>query len=93
MNQNFQQISGYLEYITGNLIHIIDSTNNINISDNEYNELEKQANIIGESLNNIYNIIQQKSLIKPIDYQTIDQLIQERKPIIVRDNKINTILN
>ena len=93
MNQNFQQISGYLEYITGNLIHIIDSTNNINISDNEYNELEKQANIIGESLNNIYNIIQQKNLIKPINYQTIDQLIQERKPIIVRDNKINTILN
>ena len=93
MNQNFQQISGYLEYITGNLIHIIDSTNNINISDNEYNELEKQANIIGESLNNIYNIIQQKNLIKPLNYQTTHQLTQERKPIIVRDNKINTILN
>lgn len=77
MNQNFQQISSYLEYITGNLIHIIDSTNNINISDNEYNELEKQANIIGESLNNIYNIIQQKNLIKPINYQTTHQLIDE----------------
>jgi regulator of sigma D len=92
MNDNFQQISSYLEYLTGNLIHIIDSTNNINISDNEYNEIEKQANRIGESIDNIYNIIQQKSLIKPINFQTANQLTQERKTQIIRDNKINTIL-
>ena len=92
MNDNFQQISSYLEYLTGNIIHIIDSTNNINISDNEYNEIEKQANRIGESIDNIYNIIQQKSLIKPINYQTANQLTQERKNQIIRDNKINTIL-
>jgi len=92
MNQNSKEISSYLEYLTGNLIHIIDNADNINISDNEYNELEKQANIIGESIDNIYNIIKQKSLIKPINFQTANQLTQERKPIIVRDNKINTIL-
>ena len=92
MNDNFQQISSYLEYLIGNLIHIIDSTNNINISDNEYNEIEKQANRIGESIDNIYNIIQQKSLIKPINFQTANQLTQERKNQIIRDNKINTIL-
>jgi regulator of sigma D len=92
MNQNFQQISTYLEYLTGNLIHIIDRLD-INISDNEYNELEKQANKIGESLDNIYNILQQKHLIKPIDYQKAQQLTQERKTTLLRDIKINTILN
>jgi regulator of sigma D len=92
MNDNSQQIYNYIECLTGNLIHIIDSTNNINISDNEYNEIEKQANRIGESIDNIYNIIQQKSLIKPINFQTANQLTQERKNQIIRDNKINTIL-
>ena len=92
MNDNSQQLQNYLEYLTGNIIHTIDSINNINISDNEYNELSKEVNMIGESLNNIYKILQQKGLMKPIDYQTANQLTQERKVIIIRDNKINTIL-
>jgi regulator of sigma D len=92
MNDNSQQLQNYLEYLTGNIIHTIDSINNINISDNEYNELSKEVNMIGESLDNIYKILQQKGLIKPIDYQTANQLTQERKINIIRDNKINTIL-
>jgi regulator of sigma D len=92
MNENSEQIQRYLEYLTGNIIHTIDSINNINISDNEYNELSKEVNMIGESLDNIYKILQQKGLMKPIDYQTAHQLTQERKINIIRDNKINTIL-
>ena len=92
MNDNSQQLQNYLEYLTGNIIHTIDSINNINISDNEYNELSKEVNMIGESLDNIYKILQQKGLIKPIDYQTANQLTQERKINIIRDNNINTIL-
>lgn len=92
MNDNSQQIYNYLEYLTGNIIHTIDSINNINISDNEYNELSKEVNMIGESLDNIYKILQQKGLMKPIDYQTAHQLTQDRKVIITRDNKINQLL-
>jgi regulator of sigma D len=92
MNDNSQQLQNYLEYLTGNIIHTIDSINNINISDNEYNELSKEVNMIGESLDNIYKILKQKGLMKPIDYQTAHQLTQDRKINIIRDNKINTIL-
>jgi hypothetical protein len=92
MNQNSEQLQSYLEYLTGNIIHTIDSINNINISDNEFDELSKEVNMIEESLNNIYTILQQKGLMKPIDHQTANQLTQEKKVIITRDNKINTIL-
>jgi len=93
MNDNSQQLQSYLEYLTGNLIHIIDSTNNINISDNEYNEIEKQANRIGESIANIYQILKLNNHNPtPINYESAYKLTQERKTQIIRDNKINSIL-
>jgi hypothetical protein len=93
MNDNSQQIYNYIECLTGNLIHIIDSTNNINISDNEYNEIEKQANRIGESIDNIHQILKLNNHNPtPINYESAYKLTQERKTQIIRDNKINTIL-
>jgi hypothetical protein len=61
-----------------------------NTPNNQYDQLAIELNKLGESINDIYQIL--KPITPPIDYQTVNQLTQERKTQITRDNRINTIL-
>jgi benzoyl-CoA reductase/2-hydroxyglutaryl-CoA dehydratase subunit BcrC/BadD/HgdB len=93
MNDNSQQINLYLEYLTGNLIHITDTTNNSRITNDEYEQLSKELDKIGESTNNIFQILKLNNHNpSPINHESAHKLTQERKTQILRDNKINTIL-
>jgi len=90
MNDNSQQLQSYLEYLTGNLIHIMDHINKSRIANDEYDQLSKELDKLGESIDNIYQIL--KPIIPPINYESAHKLTQERKTQITRDNRINTIL-
>ena len=93
MNENSKQINTYLEYLIGNLIHIMDTINNSRITNDEYDQLSKELDKIGESTNNIFQILKLNGHNPtPINYEWAYKLTQERKPQIIRDNKINTIL-
>jgi len=91
MNDNSQQIYNYIEYLTGNLIHIMDHINNSRIANDEYDQLSKELDKLGESIDNIYQILKLNNHNPtPINYAY--KLTQERKTQITRDNRINTIL-
>jgi hypothetical protein len=93
MNDNSQQISSYLEYLIGNLIHIMDTINNSRITNDEYDQLSKELDKLGESTNNIFQILKLNNHNPtPINHESAHKLTQERKTQITRDNRINTIL-
>jgi len=94
MNDNSQQIYNYIEYLTGNLIHIMDDhINNSRITNDEYDQLSKELDKLGESIDNIYQILKLNNHNPtPINYESAHKLTQERKTQIIRDNKINNIL-
>ena len=93
MNDNSQQIYNYIEYLTGNLIHIMDHINNSRIANDEYDQLSKELDKLVTPLNDIHQILKLNNHNPtPINYESAYKLTQERKPQIIRDNKINSIL-
>lgn len=94
MKEYSKEIHSYGEYITGHLIHLIDYINDdTTLNQEEYNNISKEIELIGKSIDNIYDILQQYNhKMKKYPATYMQELTKDRKKILIRNNKINTII-
>ena len=98
MKEYSKNIHSYGEFITGHLIHLLDYINdNTNLKEEEYNNVTKEIELIGHSINNIYFLLEQynykpQNILLKTSTSAASEITKDRKIHLIRDIKINTII-